>query len=241
MSSVPNTFRLRLRSPHTFLPEKSEPSPEGLLEPMHPQDAPKECELTADVSSEPSTDVLIERIQQQDREAFAVLFRRYSRLVVSLGYKVLGTYAEAEDLVQDVFLYIWTRCKSFKPHAQHSMHDLVIRVIYHRAFDRRRYLMSRLHWHPANGDEKRIDTFTARNSTTCKLADSIHRRRLLQSAFMRLSPRQQRVLSLYYYEGFSLREISEKIQDTFDNVKNHWARGLERLRECVRINDWDGD
>lgn len=241
MSSLPNTFRLRFGSSHVFLPEKSEASPEGLLEAIHPQDAPKECELTADAASEPSTDVLIGQIQQENREAFAILFRRYSRLVVSLGYKVLGTYAEAEDLVQDVFLYIWTRCKSFKPHPQHSMHDLVIRVIYHRAFDRRRYLMSRLYWHPANGDAKRVDTFAARNSTTCRLADSIHRRRLLESAFKRLSARQQNVLSLYYYEGFSLREISEKTQDTLDNVKNHWARGLERLRESVRINDWDGD
>lgn len=241
MSSLPNSFPVRLRARDLFLSKKSEPSPEGLLEAIHPQDAPKECELTAEASSEPSTDSLIQRIQHEDREAFAILFRRYSRLVVSLGYRVLGTYAEAEDLVQDVFLYIWTRCKSLKPHEHHSMHDLVIRVIYHRAFDRRRYLMSRLYWHGANGDEKRIDKFAARNSTTCKLADSIHRRRLLESAFTRLSPRQQRVLRLYYYEGFSLREISEKIEDTFDNVRNHWARGIQRLRECVRINDWDGD
>lgn len=238
LPATPNHFRLPRKLDALF---SSDPITEAFLGTVRAQDAPKECELTRNASSEPTTDVLIERIQRQDRDAFAILFRRYSRLVVSLGYKVLGTYAEAEDLVQDVFLYIWTRCKSFKQDERHSMHDLVIRIMYHRAFDRRRYLASRLHWHPANGDEKRIDTFSARNSTTCKLADSIHRRRVLASAFTRLSPRQQRVLSLYYYEGFSLREISEQIQDSMDNVKNYWARGLQRLRECVRINDWDGD
>lgn len=241
MSSLPaspNPFPLRMRLDALF---PADAITEAFLGTVRPQDAPKECELTQEASSEPTTDVLVERIQREDRDAFAILFRRYSRLTVSLGYKILGTHAEAEDLVQDVFLYIWTRCKSFKQDERHSMHDLVIRIMYHRAFDRRRYLMSRLHWHPANGNEERIDTFSARNSTTCKLADSIHRKRVLASAFTRLSPKQQRVLSLYYYEGFSLREISEQIQDSMDNVKNYWARGLQRLRECVRINDWDGD
>ena len=220
----------------------SEPITEALLdEVVQSQDVPKESELTSGPSSEPTTEALIERIQREDRDAFAILFRRYWRLILSIGCKVLGTHSEAEDLVQDVFLYIWTKSKSLKLHNGHSMHQFVVRIIYHRAFDRRRYLMSRLYWHPENGNQKRIDAIPQRNSRMWNLDGQIHMRRVLESAFTRLSEQQKNILLLYYFEGLSLREITEKTNEKFHNVKNHWARGIQRLRESVYIDDWHGD
>ena len=201
---------------------------------------PTECELPA--SAEPTTEELLKAVQEKDREAFALLFGRYSRLVVSIGNKVLGTEAEAEDLVQDVFLFLWSKSRLFVPCDRYPAHDWVVRVIYHRAFDRRRYLMTRLYYYRANGEsEKRLDAAAAGTSRADWLTDQNHRRSVLESAFKALTERQRRVLILHFYEGFSLREISAQVGEDYGNVRNHLYRGIDRLREYVRITDCDID
>src|SRR5258708_13165836 len=65
--------------------------------------------------SETDPSALLLRIQKRDRDALAELFDRYSRLVLSIGWKVLRDPCEAEDLVQDVFLFIWLLVHCFNP------------------------------------------------------------------------------------------------------------------------------
>jgi DNA-directed RNA polymerase specialized sigma24 family protein len=45
-------------------------------------------------------------VQSGDREALSLLFDRYSRLVLNVATRVLRDPTEAQDLVQEVFLYI---------------------------------------------------------------------------------------------------------------------------------------
>jgi RNA polymerase sigma-70 factor (ECF subfamily) len=193
-------------------------------------------------SPEPTTDALLVAVQHQDREAFAILFRRYCRLVASIGRDILRSQEEAEDLVQDVFLYIWTRSPQCVSDKRHSAHDWVVRIIYHRAFDRRRYLMTRLYFHPANDDgksEKRIEKAAADSGSVRGLDTLLHRRSVLETAFQKLTTRQRNILKLYFYEGLSLHEVAEKLGDHHMNVRNHFYRGIYRLRECVSVSDWD--
>ena len=52
---------------------------------------------------------LIGKIHSGDQGALGVLFHRYADLVRSVGKRILRDDAEAEDLVQDVFLYFFRR------------------------------------------------------------------------------------------------------------------------------------
>src|SRR5215472_15057465 len=60
-------------------------------------------------------DELLLRVQRRDREALETLFDRYCRLVFSIGKRVLRSPTEAEDLVQEVFLFLWSRSNLFAP------------------------------------------------------------------------------------------------------------------------------
>jgi len=65
--------------------------------------------------------------------------------VLNVGNRILRDDAEAEDLMQDVFVYLSQRAHLFDP-AKSSAISWIIQVAYHRAFDRRRYLTKRNHY-----------------------------------------------------------------------------------------------
>src|SRR5262245_58820084 len=58
---------------------------------------------------------LITRSADGDRDAFEVLYRRYSRPVFGLALRRLGDRGRAEDAVQETFASIWRAAKSYKP------------------------------------------------------------------------------------------------------------------------------
>src|SRR3954467_4770564 len=75
-------------------------------------------------------------------EAFALLFRRYARLVRAIAFRILHDASEADDLLQEVFLFI--HCKSTLFDAvKSSARSWIVQITYHRAIDRLRYLQSR--------------------------------------------------------------------------------------------------
>src|SRR5690349_25036720 len=60
-----------------------------------------------------SDEALIAEVCLGSREALAILFRRYARVVRGVALRVLKDRAEADDLVQDVFLLIHRHCRAF--------------------------------------------------------------------------------------------------------------------------------
>jgi DNA-directed RNA polymerase specialized sigma24 family protein len=51
----------------------------------------------------------------------------------------------------------------------------------------------------------------------------------LERTFSQLTG-QRETLKLYFYEGYTLREIGERRGETYLNSRNHFYRGLEQLR-----------
>jgi RNA polymerase sigma factor (sigma-70 family) len=93
-------------------------------------------------SVEIADEVLMARVVDGDKEALAGLFRRYARLVRAVGYKILRDDSEADDLLQDVFLFIHQKNAVFDS-SRSSARSWIVAMAYQRAIDRRRYLTSR--------------------------------------------------------------------------------------------------
>ena len=87
-------------------------------------------------------EVLMARTVDGDKEALGCLFHRYARLVRAVGYKILRDDSEADDLLQDVFLFIHQKSAVFDS-SKSSPRSWIVQMAYHRAIDRRRYLDSR--------------------------------------------------------------------------------------------------
>ena len=103
----------------------------------------REAVVTASsASGELADEVLIERICLGEKEALAALFQRYARLVRSVAARILRDAAEAEDLAQDLFLFIHRKCGLFDS-SKSSARSWIVQMTYHRAIERRRYLTTR--------------------------------------------------------------------------------------------------
>ncbi len=90
----------------------------------------------------PSDEVLMDCIAKGDKEALALLFRRYAQMVRGVALRILRNTSEADDLLQEVFLFIYRKSALFDP-SKGSARAWILKITNHRAIDRRRYLQSR--------------------------------------------------------------------------------------------------
>ena len=79
-------------------------------EPAQEANAPSVPTSTAE-----SDECLAARVIDKDRDALAILFRRYSRLVRGIALRILGDASEADVLLQDVFLLVHRKVSVFDP------------------------------------------------------------------------------------------------------------------------------
>lgn len=175
-------------------------------------------------------DAAMKRLQAGDKEALGLLYDRYCRTVLSVGLRILRDRSEAQEMVQDVFLYVFRKCTSFDS-KKGSVASWLLQIAYCRAFDRRNYLISRKFYDYCNIDEI-IESVDARFSTKT-LAGHVELKRTFERAFEELTEAQKRTLEMFFVEGYSLREISVHMVESLANIRNHYYRGLQRLRAVV--------
>jgi RNA polymerase sigma-70 factor (ECF subfamily) len=190
-------------------------------------------ESSADVVAIPSSilessdEDLLLRVGNGCREAFSILFQRHARAVYNVSRRILKDDPEAEDLLQELFLFIFQKAQTFDA-AKSSASSWIIQMAYHRAIDRRRYLSSRQHYKAQELDEDRLIGHRGQISI-----NELAGKTLLNKLRKELSPEQQQTLELHFFEGDNFHEIAEKTGQTFGNVRNHYYRGLERLRSHI--------
>src|SRR5438132_11932796 len=86
--------------------------------------------------------VLMAQLQKGDLQALELLYDRYCGVILGVGSRLLRDAAEAEDLVQEVFLYLFRKSHVFSI-SKSSVGSWLIQVAYARAFDRRKWLRRR--------------------------------------------------------------------------------------------------
>jgi RNA polymerase sigma-70 factor (ECF subfamily) len=183
------------------------------------------------VPSTTTDEELLERIRNRDEIAALTLFRRYDKLAYSVGYRVLQDEGEAEDLAQEIFIRLCSEVASFDS-AKGSARTWIIQMIYRRAFDRRAYLHRR-QFYSGTDTEARTNTVGGRGNPEDEMIDRLTVRQL-KTAFKELSDRQRETLEMFFFEGLKFAEIAERSSEDVKNVRHHYYRGLERLRQLVR-------
>jgi RNA polymerase sigma-70 factor (ECF subfamily) len=185
-------------------------------------------------ASEVSDRVLLEQVQEGDKDALGLLFRRHAHAVRNVAHRILQNEAEADDLLQEVFLFIFRKAALFDA-SQGAARSWIFQVAYHRAFDRRRYLNSR-HFYTSQDI----------GETVGRLADprdelpfhelsmeGVLGKRLTSRFNARLTPEQQETIRLFFFEGYALKEIAQLTGRSLVNVRQHYYRGLARLRKYI--------
>jgi RNA polymerase sigma-70 factor (ECF subfamily) len=147
-----------------------------------------------------------------------------------VGERILRNKTEAEDLVQEVFLYIYRKSSLFD-NSKGSASSWIVQVAYTQAFLRRRRLKAQ-GFYLSGITDKPDECGQADN----KGADYDH---TVEGLFGRngwkkiaedLTPDQRETFRLHFFEGYTFTEIAEKLGQSYANVRNHHYRGIEKLR-----------
>jgi RNA polymerase sigma-70 factor (ECF subfamily) len=201
-----------------------------------PKEVIAECDTaiaTLENTLEIPDETILQCIHKGNREAFGLLFRRYAQLVYRVGQRIIGDKAEADDLVQEVFLYIHRKSALFDS-SKGSARSWIVQVAYTQAFLRRRQLKS--HGFYLSGIP---DTPTECHQPRDNGADydqtveGLFGRNAWKEILEDLTADQRETLRLHFFEGYTFAEIAEKLSQSFANVRNHHYRGLEKLRRYL--------
>lgn len=193
-----------------------------------------EIGLRESLQTEDSDDHLLSRIADFDREALSLLFRRHARMVRVLAERILRDQGEAEDLVQEVFLFVFRRAALFDS-GKGSARSWLAQVTYHRAIDRRRHLMSRHFYSGVELEEAILRSEEPLGRTTLyeDTIEAVLGKDTLRRIDESLSDDQRKVIHLHFVEGYTVAEIAEMIGQSVGNVRNHYYRALEKMRREV--------
>lgn len=148
-------------------------------------------------------------------ESICRLVETYSAMLLRIACTRLASTADAEDAVQETFLRLLTTRPRFRD-AEHEKAWL-IRTTLHRAADLRRAASVR--------DVPLTETLSA---------DQPEAEGDLLAAVRALPETYSAVIHLYYYEGYSIKEIAKLLGVPAATVGTRLARGRERLRLLLK-------
>jgi RNA polymerase sigma-70 factor, ECF subfamily len=208
----------------------SESLPLSFLSSTAAESSKASAPVDVELDLRPSDNQLMECIKKGDRDALGLLFDRYSRIVYSVSARILRNSTEAQDLVQDVFLNIHHKCHLFNAE-KGSVASWLLRITYSRAFDRREYLNIR-GWSVYSDIEQLKDTSQV-DSSLGAFTETILARQILERTFSKLTQRERATLEMFFFEGYTLREISVRLDETVVNTRHHYYRGIEKLRTAL--------
>ena len=181
---------------------------------------------------EASDETLLVQAAAGKRDSLALLFERYDRLLRSVALRILGDGHEAEDLVQDLFIFIQRKSVVFDA-SKSSARSWIVQMAYHRAISRRRYLATRQFYSRKELDDISEKMVAAATTEDDYSAEAVFGRNGLERVIESLSEDQRQTLCLHFFEGYTLAEIGEILGQPHGNVRHHYYRGLAQLRKYM--------
>ncbi len=195
-------------------------------------DIKEPCNLSFDGLRSLADEVVIAHLRAGHGDALGVLFDRYHRLVLHIALKILHDVGEAEDVMQNVFMEIYKVAAQFDS-ARGTTKMWILRYAYHRSMNRRKQLQIR-HFYASTDIAAIEDTL---ETDGADVTASHEAREIIQRALQVLSPEQKHVLHLAYFEGLTMKEIADETRESLGNVRHHYYRGLDKLRDHLSEAD----
>jgi RNA polymerase sigma-70 factor, ECF subfamily len=173
---------------------------------------------------------LLDRLAASDEAAFRELVQRHIDRAFGLAVRILGGKADAEDVVQDTFLKVWTHRGEWQ-HGRAKFSTWLYRVVTNRCIDLRR--------RPRTDD---VDAIPEPMDSRPDAVSTMHRHQvstILDEAIKRLPEQQRIALILSYHEDMSNADIAEVMETTVSAVESLLKRGRQQLRAILRSNEGD--
>jgi RNA polymerase sigma-70 factor (ECF subfamily) len=174
---------------------------------------------------------LLARVAKRERAAFEQLYDRYKNILYATAMKFLKEDADAQDVVQDVFIQIWDKAKLYDP-AKGKPLTWALTLTRNRSIDRIRAIQRRTRLRDDFGKETVVDESAGMREALSGV-DAGEKSQILREAVGRLSPEQRKVIEMAFFRGFTQSEIADRLDEPLGTVKARARRGLMKLKELL--------
>ena len=170
---------------------------------------------------------LVERLQRSDTEAFDLIYKKYSGKLYTFGLKYLRSTAEAEELVQAVFLKLWENHKNLIKDS--SFKSYLFTIAYNdicKLFRKRNYRQTFIR-----------ETLYEYSQSSNEAEESINLQSVLdrvQEIVENLPERQKVIFLKSRQEGKSTKEIAKDVGLSPGTVDNYISESLKFIRSRLR-------
>jgi len=169
---------------------------------------------------------LIRQVLKGNRHAFQQLVERYQNYAFTIALRIVHSREEAEEVAQDAFLKVYQQLGTFEDKSKFS--TWLYTIVYRTAIDHTR--RRRLNAYSLDDDDAYLQLADDPGAAP---AEALHRedlREQLSIAIKRLKPVDGSIVTLFYLNDASIKEIAEITELSVSNIKTR----LHRLRETLR-------
>lgn len=174
-----------------------------------------------------SDNLLVVKIRDGNKDAFKLLYDRYSKKIFYFSVKYLHCKEEAEELIQSVFIGIWEHRKSLDADmpVKNYIYRCAVNYIYN--YLKKKAVRNRFIEHEMYNSSSHSD-LTYEQVISHDLESSIN------SIVETLPPRQQKIFELHKAEGLTCAEIAKKLDLSIRTVENHFFRAMKIIRHNLK-------
>jgi RNA polymerase sigma-70 factor (ECF subfamily) len=183
-------------------------------------------------SGDPTDLLLFQRIVARDTAALADLYDRHNRLLFGLILRILRDRAEAEEILQEVFVRVWTRAELYDSRLG-SPTSWLVRLARNRAIDRVRARRVREATSGPSLDESNAEpaaSGSAIRSPEAIVVDDERRGKVID-ALASLPPEQRLLIEAAFFEGYTHSELAKRFGLPLGTVKTRIRTGMIAMRQ----------
>lgn len=170
---------------------------------------------------------LLRSVATGDRRALTDLYDRTSAKLFGICVRLLGSEAEAEEVLQDIYLTVWKKADRFDPVKASPITWLAV-LARNKAIDRLR--LRRLGTDPIEAAGEVADE----RPSALEVLETAEDRERLDACLDELDERQRSMIRCAFLDGASYPELAEREGVALGTMKSWIRRGLLRLRGCLQ-------
>ena len=161
-------------------------------------------------------------IASGQHEDFQELARRYTKLLYSVAYRMVSQKADAEDIVQESLLRIWSKAHLWKPNSGAAVSTWIYRIAYNLCIDQKR--KQKIKMAPLDDNEMDMTQRTDRKLEAKQVG------KIVGQAIKALPERQKAALLLCHHQGMSNADAAQIMGTSVKAVEGLLVRARQALR-----------
>jgi RNA polymerase sigma-70 factor (ECF subfamily) len=182
-------------------------------------------------------DALLGQIVMAQQHALSEIYDRYSSLVYSIAFHIIGDQAMAEEITLDVFTKVWQKANTYRAE-RGSVYVWLTSITRNRSIDRLRQEISHQNAQRGLWADITAQTDLREEGPETAVALSL-RKRQIQTAISKLTEDQRDVVALAYFKGYTQREIAELRDLPLGTVKTRIRSAIQKLRQLLQDEQLD--